>query len=415
MTEQPSPSTEADEADMLLEGVHVLDFSQYLAGPSCTRLMVEQGASVIKVELPVHGDPARGLAPKKNRRSGFHAQQNLGKRSLCIDFRTEEGRAICLDLAAKADVIVENFTPGTMARYGLGYEELRAVNPSVIVVSISGFGQTGPLANRPCFDFIAQGYSGLMHMTGHEDGPPLFAGIAVADSNVGVHAFAAVGHALFRRERTGKGTHIDLSMIDALVHMHETSVHAPGMTDGEFEPMRKGRHYQPLAPAGVFRGPEGWIVLIVTANQITFLFDALGTPELADDPRFVGNPARLAHRDELTEMIESWMARFDTDDEVIAALDAHRVPCTKVNTPSDLASQPHLLERGTIRTLDDPVIGPMTVPGNPFHFSGVLQPDGLVADNLGGHNDEILGELGIGTDARADLAARGVVFSKPHG
>ena len=396
----------------LLDGIRVVDFSQYLAGPACTRLMVEQGAECIKLELPDHGDPSRGLQPRVNRRSAFLVQQNRGKRSVGLDFRTERGREIALELVASADVVVENFSPGVLARYGLAYDDLRAVKPDLVMASVSGFGQTGPLASRPAFDFIAQGFSGVAHMTGFADGPPLLVGSAIADTNAGVHAFAAIGHALFRRERTGEGAHLDISMVDAMIHMHETGVHAPAVTNGDYVPLRQGRDYQPLAPAGVFAGPEGWIILIVTVNQVEQLWQAIDRPDLAHDERFVGNDARVANRNELNRIIEEWMATFETDDEVIEALVRHRVPCTKVNSPADLQHIPHLIERGSIVSFDDPVIGEAVYPGHPLVIPGV-EPvvDGAV-ESLGQSNEALLSDLGLDLSALYDA---GVLVQKPHG
>ncbi|MBK01233.1 MAG: hypothetical protein CL464_02070, partial [Acidimicrobiaceae bacterium] len=182
-----------------LEGVTVLDFTQYLAGPSCTRLLVEMGADVIKVEYPPYGDPVRPAPPRRNGRSAYHVQQNRGKRSLSVDLTRREGIALIEDLIPHVDIVVENYSPGVMERRGLGYSRLRELNPQVIMASISGFGQTGPLSEKTAFDFIAQAYSGLMHMTGEPDGPPMLIGAGIADTSTGVHAFAALGYALYRR------------------------------------------------------------------------------------------------------------------------------------------------------------------------------------------------------------------------
>ncbi|NNE94697.1 MAG: CoA transferase [Acidimicrobiales bacterium] len=399
----------------LLDGIRIVDFSQYLAGPSCTRLMVEQGAECIKLELPDHGDPSRGLQPRINRRSAFYVQQNRGKRSVCLDFRIDHGRTIAVDLVATADVVVENFSPGVMGRYGLSYDDLVPVKPDLIMASISGFGQSGPLADRPAFDFIAQGFSGIAHMTGFEDGPPLLVGSAIADSNAGIHAFGAIGAALFHRERTGEGSYLDISMVDALVHMHETGVHAPGLTDGEYVPIRHGRDYQPVAPAGVFAGPESWIILIVTVHQVDQLWDALGRPDLAEDLRFKGNTARVANRAELNRIIEGWMATFSTDDEVIEALLSHRVPCTKVNSPADLKDIPHLLERGSIVVHDDPVLGEAAFPGHPFTIAGVAPSVHGSVESLGQSNVDVLRSIGITPERIAQLEASQVLVSKAHG
>jgi crotonobetainyl-CoA:carnitine CoA-transferase CaiB-like acyl-CoA transferase len=300
-----------------------------------------------------------------------------------------------------------------MARRGLDHASLSALNPGLIMASVSGFGQTGAFASRSCFDFIAQAYSGLMHLTGEPDGPPIFVGAGMGDTNAGVHAFAAIGYALYRRERTGKGTYIDISMIDALFHMQEQAVQAPSLTGGEFVPMRQGRHYQPASPAGSFKGPEGWIVLLCTVNQIANLWEALGRPELAGDERFAGNQARIDNRAELTAIIEDWMATFDTDAEVIACLESHRVPCGPVLNPADAATHPYFVERGAVRKIQDPLAGELLVPGFPIRFADRPEHDDLVTPDLGQHNAEVLSEL-LGYDAErvAELERKGLLGSK---
>jgi CoA:oxalate CoA-transferase len=408
----------------VLDGIRVLDLTQYLAGPACTRLLAEMGAEVIKVEAAPHGDPSRAFTPRRNRRAGFFVQQHRGKRSICLDLGTDDGVGIVRALADRVDVVVENFSPGVMERKGWGYAELSSTNPRLIMASVSGFGQTGPLRDKPAFDFVAQAYGGIMHMTGDPDGPPTFVGIGLADTNAGVHAFAAIGFALFQRARTGRGCHIDASMVDSLVHMHETSVYAPSITaglrgpDGEdlrYVPMRAGRHYQPSAPGAGYRGPEGWIVVFCTQGQIEGLWRALGRPDLGVDERFRTNDARLANRDELTELIEGWMAGFDTDDDVVAALERHRVPCSKVLSPAVLAEQPHLVERGMIREVVDPVAGAVTIPGFPLAFDGDRPAADAPAPLLGQHNHEVLRDVLGYDDARiSGLEDAGVLASKPR-
>ncbi len=401
------------DADFLA-GIRVLDFTQYLAGPSCTRLMAELGAEVIKVEQPPFGDPMRAQAPRKNRRSGSFVQQNRGKRDLCVDLRHEAGIDIIRKLTPSVDVVVENFTPGVMARRGIDFDALTAIKPDLIMASVSGFGQTGPLSDRSSFDFIAQAYSGVMHVTGDPDGPPMFVGAGLGDTMAGVHAFAAIGHALFRRERTGHGTHIDISMVDSLFHIHENSVQASSITDGEYVPMREGRHYSPVAPAGSFKGPDGWIVLLCGVNQIDNLWPALGQPELADDPRFATNETRIEHRDELTDVIEAWMATFDSDDAVLNHLAEHRVPCGPVLSPADAIDHAYFVERGMVRQVDDPLIGQFTIPGFPFAFSGERPNIDAVAPNLGQDNTELLAELGFDADSITQLSDDGVIAEKPR-
>lgn len=405
--DETSPQTEP-----FLAGVKVLDFTQYLAGPSCTRLMAELGADVIKVEMGPAGDPTRTREPRRGGRSGLFIQQNRGKRSLCVDMRSPEAIALLKDLVGKVDVVVENSTPGVMGRKGLGYDDLASVNPAIIMASISGFGQTGPLSDRRSFDFIAQAMTGMMHMTGEPDGPPYFVGVGVADVNAGVHAFASIGYALFQRERTGRGTHVDIAMTDAMFHMHEFAVQASSLSGDRSLPLRQGRHYQPASPAGSFQGPDGWIVVLATQAQIGGLWAAMGRPELGEDPRFMSNEARVEHRDDLTVLIEDWMAGFDSDDDVLDALAAAKVPCGPVLNPADAVDHPHFQARGTVREITDPLAGTFHVPGFPIRYSARQDPLDLTAPGLGEHNAEVLTELmGLDEPALADLTERGILIT----
>ncbi len=396
-----------------LEGIRVLDFTQYLAGPACTRLLTEMGAEVIKVEMAPHGEPTRAQEPRINRRASYFVQQNRGKRSLCLDLRKPEAVQVIKDLIPQIDVVVENSTPGVMARRGLGYDDLRAINPRIIMASISGFGQTGPMASKTAFDFIAQAYSGVMHMTGEPDGPPLFVGTAITDVGAGVHAFGAIGYALFRRDRTGEGSHIDIGMVDSLYHMQEMAVHAPSVTNGAYKAMRSGRHYGAAAPAGSFHSPQGWIVIFCTQAQVAELFKAMGRPELKDDPRFAMPQARLDNRDALTAIIEDWMAHFATDAEVMAILERHRIPCGQVMEPKDLGTIEHFRQRGTVRTVTDPLAGTFDIPGFPLKFSDAPPERDLVTPNLGEANEYVLRELlGYEADRVAAFEQGGVTFAK---
>ena len=398
-----------------LEGVTVLDFTQYLAGPSCTRLLVEMGADVIKVEYPPYGDPVRPSPPRRNGRSAYHVQQNRGKRSLSVDLTRPEGISLIEDLIPKVDIVVENYSPGVMERRGLGYSRLRELNPLIIMASISGFGQTGPLSEKTAFDFIAQAYSGLMHMTGEADGPPMLIGAGIADTSTGVHAFAALGYALYRRDRTGEGSHLDIGMVDVMYHMQETAVSGPSLSGGETVAMRTGRHYAPASPAGIFKAPQGWIVVFALENQIMNLWAALGRPELAEDPRFQNNRTRLEHRDALTDIIEKWMSSFERDTEIISVLEQHRVPCGPVVEPVKLAdTHPHFLERGTVREVSDPLAGSMLIPGFPLRFSDAPGLPDLVAAEVGEHNTSVLEDLlGMDSHSVSALEEEGVLYRRP--
>jgi len=394
-----------------LEGITVLDMTRYLAGPACTRLLVELGADVIKIEHPPYGDPNRSNAPRINRRAGAHIQQNRGKRSVALDFNTDEGQEILRRIVPHVDVVVENFSPGVLARRNLAWDDLSAIKPDLVMASISGFGQSGSMAPNPCFDLIAQGWSGLMHMTGDPDGPPMFVGMGLADTNTGVHAFAAIGHALFHRERTGRGTHLDIAMIDSMFHMQHHEVTTASM-DPDHDTMRAGTDFPQLSPAGAFKAPQGWVVILVTEGQVANLWQALGRPELSDDPRFQGS-ARMNNREVIRTAIEEWMATFDTDQQVLDALSANRVPAGPALSPRDALTHPWFLERGLVRTVHDPRAGAVQIPGFPFRSSDPLPPDDYQAPALGEHNRAVLIDmLGMSEADVCALEDSGVLTSK---
>src|SRR5262245_61968914 len=242
------------QQEHVLSGYKVLDFTQYIAGPTVTRMMAEMGAEVIKVEMAPRGDNVRAMPYLKDNRSGYFIQQNLGKKSLCIDVRSEAGLAIVKDLIRKVDVVTENFGPGTMIRLGLGSDVVKELNPKAVMCSISTFGQNGPLATKPGWDFIGACYAGVLDMIGEKDGPPCFAGLAIGDTSTGVHALAAVACALLYRERTGIGQHLDISLLDSYFHYHETSVHAYNMSGGKHKTRRIGAHHPLYATLGMFKG-----------------------------------------------------------------------------------------------------------------------------------------------------------------
>ncbi|MGH1492711.1 MAG: CaiB/BaiF CoA transferase family protein [Acidimicrobiales bacterium] len=397
----------------LLKGVRVLDFTQYLAGPTCTRLLVELGADVFKVEFPPAGDPSRPIEPMSAGMSSLFIQQNRGKRSICLDLRHPEAPEVIRRLIPTIDVVVENFTPGVLAKYGLSYQDLAAINPGLIMASVSGFGQEGSFSHRPCFDFIAQGMAGIMHMTGEPDGPPYFAGLGIGDVAAGVHAFAGVGFALYQRDRTGHGTHLDVSMVDALFHMQEHAVGAASMTDGDFVPGRHGRHYLPVSPAGTFKAPQGWIVILCMPNQIDGLWAAIDDPAVTNDPRFVTAEGRQSNREALTDVIETWMSSFQTDDEVLGRLEEHHVPSGPVLSPSDAIDHPWFIERGAIRQVDDGAGGSFAIPGFPIRFDRTKPDADLTAPQFGEYTRSLLSEAGFSATEIDDLVTKGAL-SMPH-
>ncbi|MGR8921197.1 MAG: CaiB/BaiF CoA transferase family protein [Gammaproteobacteria bacterium] len=397
---------------MILDGIRVLDFTQYLAGPTVTRLMSEMGAEIVKIERAPAGDPSRALPAIRDGRSGYFVQQNLGKQSVCLDMSRPETDDIVRDLVAKVDVVVENFGPGVMDKRGWNFEALTAINPRLVMASLSAFGRNSPLAHKTGFDWIAQAFAGVMYVTGPREGTPHPVGMGMADVNAGVHTFAAIGYALFNRERRGEGQWLDISMIDSLFHMHEINLQVPQVTDGAFQPGPVGNHHQLLCPCGVYKGPEGYIALLVVQNQWAGLCRAMERPDLETDPRFAEQSERAANQDALIPIIEQWMAGFDEDADVLRRLDEHRVPSGPVLNPADAVHHPYFLERGTVRPVDDPILGRLMLPGFPLRFSSQTDYAAQTAPLLGEHNEAVLGGL-LGYDAarlRA-LADAGVTHS----
>ncbi len=402
--------TETTERDLILEGVTVLDLTQYLAGAGITRMMAELGADIIKIELPDTGDGARFLpVVLDNGRSAWFVQHNRGKKSLCVDWNTPEGLQIIKDLVPQVDVVAENTgTPEILAKRGLDYESLRQLNPNLIMASVSAFGRTSPYAHKTGYDFIVQAFSGLMHMTGDPDGPPYFVGSSIADTGTAVHAFASLGYALYHRERTGRGQHIDIAMVDCMFHMHEGHLQCAHF--GDYEPKRMGSHHELVFPVGTFKGPQGWIVVLCLDLQWPNFCNALGRPDLIDDPRYKTMPERAARRHELIELTEAWMATFATDAELIAHLESFRVPCSPVLSPTDAIGHPHYEARDMVRWVDDPLAGKVPIPGYPFKFGAQPQLPDLTAPTLGQHNGEILGgRLGMSAERVAELTEAGVL------
>jgi len=397
---------------LMLSGCRVLDFTQYLAGPTVTRLMAELGADIIKVEQAPMGDPARLLPFIKNGRSAYFVQQNRGKKSLCLDFAKPESVALLHSLATTVDVVVENYGPGVMEKRSLDYASLKKINPKLIMVSVSAFGRKSPLSHRVGYDLIAQAFSGIMHMTGDPNGPPQFVGLGIADVGSGVHAFAALGYALYYRERTGVGQHIDMAMVDALYHMHEVNVQGYTSSDGQYVPVRAGSHHPLVCPCGTFKGPQGWLVILVLDRQWPSLTRAMGKPELRDDPRFVTGAERGKNQKELIALIEVWLQSFPSDAAALQALEEHRVPSAPVMSIVDTLKHPYFKARNMVRTVPDPLLGEVTIPGFPFKYSAFPDLPDIQAPLLGEHNAEVLNaQLGYTVEQVAELREKGVLFT----
>lgn len=395
----------------ILDGIRVVDMTQYLAGPTVTRLLAEAGADVVKIEQAPYGDPTRTLAVQTDGRSGYFVQQNHGKRSVCIDFDDPRGREVLDALIAQADVFVENYGPGVLARRGLDHDSLLAKHPSLIVATVSGFGRDSAYSDKVAFDLIAMAYSGLIHLTGPADGPPMPLGTSVADVMSGVHTVAGIGLALFHRERTGRGQHVDIAMVDSMFHAHELAVQGHSITKGKWRQKRSGEKSALNSPQGVFRAPEGHIVMQVMSAQWPSFCRTIGRPDLEHDERFADLRGRHKNREELNAIVDAWIMSHSTDAEVLAKLEAGRIPSAPVLDPADAIGHPYFESRRAVRRISDPILGEVAIPGNPLRFSEYPWDLEQVAPLLGEHNAEVLGELGYSPASIQSLVDAGVLRS----
>jgi len=394
----------------ILQDIRVIDMTQYLAGPTVTRMLAEMGADIIKVERVPFGDPTRNYAiVHESGRSGYFVQQNRGKKSLCIDFDHPKGQRILKDLLKDADVFVENYGPGVLERRGFDWEAVKQINPKLVMASISGFGRSSSHSDRPAFDMIAQAFSGTMFMTGDLDGPPMPTGQSIGDVMSGVHAVAGIGYALFHRERTGEGQFVDIAMVDSLFHSQELAVQGPSLTGMRWKPKRSGHRSAINSPLGAFKGPEGWIVVQCMEAQWPRFVEALEKPELLTDEKFVDLIGRMRNRDELNDIIENWMQGFEHDQQIIDILEKARVPCAPVLAPYDAIGHPYFESRGAVKKVNDPFLGEFHIPGDPLHFSEFPEPLELEAPTLGQHNESILEELGLTKEEILELEEEKVI------
>jgi crotonobetainyl-CoA:carnitine CoA-transferase CaiB-like acyl-CoA transferase len=399
----------------VLDGYKVLDFTQIVAGPTCTLMMAEMGAEVIKVEMAPAGDPTRGSPMFINGRSGYFVQHNRGKKGICVDIKTPDGRKLIGELIRKVDVLVENFAPGVIGRLGFDYPRVKEINPRIVMCSISAFGQKGPLAHEPGFDFLGASYAGIVSMGGERGGAPYVIMSAIGDVSTGAHAMGAICAALLYRERTGLGQHLDLSLLDTYFHYHEAGVEILSLSKGEISPTRSGLHSWYAVPAGLFKAKNRYIFIIAPLpHQFAGLCRAMGQPELADDPRFVTNADRLKNLGELVETVERWLQSMPSDDASIAALKENRVPHAPVLSVAEAVNHPHLRERGTVRKVRDRILGEFDVPGFALRFSAFPERLELEAPFLGEHNREVLTKY-LGYDAARvnELEERGILRNGP--
>lgn len=397
--------------NQILSGYTVLDFTQAVAGPAATLLMAEMGAHVIKIEIAPRGDLTRTFPYFKDGRSGCFVQFNRGKQSLCVALKTAQGLGIVKDLIRNADVVIENFTPGVMDRLGLSYETVQAINPKIVMCSISSFGQKGPLAYKSGFDTIGAAYSGVLSRIGEPEGPPPMLQSAFGDVGAGIYALAAIGYALLHRERTGVGQHLETTLIDTYFNYHETAIEAFSASRGALKTQRTGR-FAPLHSAtGMFKAKQGFVMFCAAPpHHFQALCEAMGRPDLLADPRFADNDKRVANGAALTEAIEQWLQSLPSDAEALRILEQHHIPAGPILSVEEAMQNEDLRQRGTVRTISDPVLGEFNVPGFPIKFSETPASEDLPAPFLGQHNAEVLiNRLGYTAEQIEALEAQGIL------
>ncbi|HJS17220.1 MAG TPA: CoA transferase [Anaerolineales bacterium] len=335
-----------------LQGIRVLDLSRVLAGPYCTMVLGDLGADVIKVESP-EGDETRGWGPPfAEGESAYYLCVNRNKRSIFVDFKTDEGRAILLDLIRRSDVLVENFRPGTLARFSLDFEAASVINPALTYCSISGFGQTGPLRGRPGYDFMIQAMGGLMSVTGEPGGEPMKVGVAVADLFAGQNAVIAILAALQARIHTGRGQHLDISLFDSQVSML-ANVASNYLISGE-PPGRYGNAHANIVPYQSFQAGDEWFVLAVgNDKQFEKMCGIIGRLEMAQDPRFLTNAGRVENREALISILKP-IVKKRTASEWLSVLEAEGIPCGPINNLKQVFAEPQVEEHGMLVHMDHP-------------------------------------------------------------
>ncbi len=417
-TADPTPGPIGDRRGALGH-IRVLDLSRVLAGPWASQVLADLGADVIKVERPGAGDDTRRWGPPWLRdargvetgESAYFLSANRGKRSVTIDLARPEGQALVRRLAGWADVLLENFRVGGLERFGLGYAELSALNPRLVYCSITGFGQTGPYRDRAGYDFLLQGMGGLMSITGAPDGDagggPMKVGVAVTDVLTGMYAATAVLAALVHRERSGRGQHVDLSLLDVQVAMLANQAQAY-LTTGE-PPVRLGNAHPSIVPYQAFAAADGHLVLAVGNDaQFARLCGVLGRPDLAADPRFRTNAARVEHRAALLAILEPALAGRPAA-AWISELEGAGIPCGPINDLRQVFEDPQVRHRGMRREVDHPLAGRAALVASPIRLSGTPVEPPAAPPTLGQHTDEVLADLGL-TEAEVDaLRAAGVV------
>ena len=374
-----------------LAGIRVVDLTRVLAGPFCSMALADMGAEVIKVEEPGKGDDTRGWPPFAGGEATYFMAVNRGKKSLTLNLKAPEGQDILRRLIRRADVLIENFRPGTMERLGFGWERMRVESPRLIYCSISGFGESGPEASRPGYDLIVQGESGIMDLTGFPDGPPVKVGNSIADLVSGMAAAQGIALALLARERGGRGQKVEIGMLDVMASL--LTYQAGLYWNAGGRPARRGNQHPSIVPYEVFQAQDAYLTLGVANNSLwERCCGALGRPDLAKDPRFDTEARRVQNRDALIPLLNAELGTRPAA-EWLERLDRAGVPAGRIKSVGEVCESPHLKARGMTVTLAHPKAGPITVMGVPIRLWGTPGAASAPPPLLGQHTEEILTRL----------------------
>jgi len=393
-----------------LDDIKILDFSRMYAGPFCTMMLKDLGAEVIKIEIPGGGDGVRDLPPMTEGGEAYiFVNLNRGKKSITLNLNTQRGQEVAREMVKKVDVVVENFTPGVMARMGLGYEELKQLNPGIVYASLSGFGHTGPYSSRPAFDILAQAMGGLMSVTGFADGPPTKTGPALADLISAHYLTISILTALHYRDRSGTGQHIDISMQDCIWAMTAIQFAPHYFLTGEAPP-RLGNGQLEATPFNVYPAKDGHVVIaIVTVGHWQDFLRVIGREDLLEVAEYATQSERINHRQEMDALVEEW-TRTRSVSEIVAMLNDARLPCSPMPTFDEVANDPQLLSREMVIEVEQLLSGTLKVPGSVFKLSETPGDVKFAAPFLGEHNYEVYPDL-MGYDEQkiSQLAKDGII------